>query len=85
MYDVSKEPDIRREVSQLQRCVTSGSLETGMLKLCVAEPHEHETIRLREALILLTQPNQMGLFDRKIQILGYCSFHSCIASIQEVD
>lgn len=50
-YDVRREPEIRREVSQLQRWEGSGSLECGTVKVWVAELQEHETLSSCGALI----------------------------------
>lgn len=48
MYEVSREPEIRREVSQLQRCEARGSLDSGTMKLCVAEPQEQDIVNSRK-------------------------------------
>lgn len=57
MYEVRREPDMRREVSQLQRCEGSGSLYVGTVKVCVAVPQEQETVRVREVLMSLNSLN----------------------------
>lgn len=48
MYEVSKDPEIRREVSQLQRCDGNGKDATGTLKVCVAAPQEQDTVSSRD-------------------------------------
>lgn len=52
MYEVSREPEIRREVSQLQRCEDSGRDAMGMLKIWVAVPQEQDTVSSRTVSIL---------------------------------
>lgn len=47
-YDVSSEPDTRREVSQLHRCDCNGSEEAGTLNVWVAAPHEQESVSFRD-------------------------------------
>jgi hypothetical protein len=41
---VIKDPDIRREVSQLQSCEGSGREEVGTEKVCFAAPQEQDTV-----------------------------------------
>jgi hypothetical protein len=52
MYEVNREPDIRREISQLQRCEDKGRAELGTVKVCVDSPQEQDTVRSREVFIL---------------------------------
>jgi hypothetical protein len=44
-YDVSNEPETRREISQLQRWLGSGNADVGTLKVCVTAPQEQDTVR----------------------------------------
>lgn len=53
-YEVNNDPEIRREVSQLQRSEGIGRLELGTVKVWVAKPQEHSTVSSREALIFAT-------------------------------
>lgn len=55
IYEVIREPDIRREVLQLHRWEASGRSETGRLKVWVAAPHEQVTLRSPEMLMFLFQ------------------------------
>ena len=44
MYEVIREPDILREVSQLQSCEVSGGAEMAIVNVWVAAPHEQATV-----------------------------------------
>lgn len=61
MYEVRREPEMRREVLQLQRWEGRGSLVMGMLNVWVVELHEHATISSREAGMLVIQLMLDGL------------------------
>lgn len=52
MYEVKREPEIRREVSQLQRCEDNGNDEVGTLKVNLAAPQEQDTVSSREELMV---------------------------------
>ena len=52
MYEVSREPEIRREVSQLHRCEESGRDAVGTSKMWVAVPQKQDTVSSRKASIL---------------------------------
>tara|TARA_R110002003_G_scaffold534_5_gene20221 strand:+ start:13004 stop:13282 length:279 start_codon:yes stop_codon:yes gene_type:complete len=47
MYDVSRAPEMRREMLQLQRWAGRGREEEGTRKVWVAAPQEQDTVRLR--------------------------------------
>ena len=51
MYEVRREPEMRREVVQLQRCDAIGSFEFGSVKVWVAEAQEQDKIRERVLIL----------------------------------
>jgi hypothetical protein len=51
-YDVSSEPEMRREMSQLQRWLGSGNAEVGTENVCVAALHEHDTARFLVVMVV---------------------------------
>ena len=53
IYEVNKEPEMRREMSQLQRCDGNGSDDCGTWKMCAAAPHEQDTVSSFVAIINL--------------------------------
>lgn len=73
MYEVSREPEIRREVLQLHRCEGIGRVVVGMLKVWVAAPQEQDTVSSRKVSVLamrLCVSNPAGLYESKISIYG---------------
>lgn len=56
MYEVRREPEMRREVSQLQRWEGRGRLAVGRLNVWVVELHEHAIVSSRDVFILTVHP-----------------------------
>lgn len=53
-YEVNREPEMRRDVSQLHRCDDSGREDSGTLKVWVAAPHEQDTVSSRRIVMITT-------------------------------
>ncbi len=54
IYKVSSDPEIRREVSQLQRWEGNGKDDVGTLNVWVAAPQEQDTVSSRKSFMLAT-------------------------------
>ncbi len=68
MYEVNREPEIRREVSQLQRCEGKGRDAVGTVKVCFDAPQEQETVRYREVLMMRGRSASGAVRKHRIQI-----------------